>query len=161
MLMCNSVEFSNLRQQVQQGRRKTFFAGGAVLTCGCDTIAIPQMRYGSVSKIQKPRGAAAPLAPLLPTPLYSAIHCINWQDLVHLRPDFAQFFHTQVSLTGYWGLHHFCIDKSESATRMRVNLPLQRCLIVKRFIPVPRVRTNVAKLCSTPKLLAGNSPYCR
>ena len=38
--------------------------------------------------------------------------------------------------------------------RMHINLPLQHCLIVKRFVPVPTVRTNVAKLCSTLKLLA-------
>ena len=60
----------------------------------------------------------------------------------------------QIYIYIYWGLHHFCMDKNESVTRMRVNLPLQRCSIVKRFVPVATVRTIVAKLCFTLKLLA-------
>ena len=41
-------ELMNKLLWLEQGRRKMFnFAGGAVLTCGCDTTATPQMRYGS------------------------------------------------------------------------------------------------------------------
>ena len=50
----------------------TFFAGGAVLTCGRDTTTTPQMRSGSGLRKSSHRGggAAAPLAPpLLPMSL--------------------------------------------------------------------------------------------